>query len=223
MERWGRTPVRSADAPGFIVNRVNRPFTLEPLAALEARRGDGRRRSTGAIRAAGYPMGPFELMDLIGLDVNLAVSTRAPRRGGRGRAIPSRTGSGRRPSRRGSSRAGRLGRKTGGGLLPLRRRRRRIAALPRPAPTTADDPAAAVVERIELAIVDEAYRALGDGVATAADIDLALRLGAGHPIGPFERVDAMGGPAVVLARLRRSPIAARASPRRPRSLGAASR
>ena len=49
------------------------------------------------------------------------------------------------------------------------------------------------MERIVLAIVNEAYRALGDGVATAADIDLAMRLGAAHPQGPFEWVRANGG------------------------------
>ena len=59
----------------------------------------------------------------------------------------------------------------------------------------------AVLERIVLAIVNEAYWALGDGVASVADIDLALRLGASHPSGPFERTAALGGPAAVLARL----------------------
>ena len=59
-----------------------------------------------------------------------------------------------------------------------------------------------IVERITLAIVNEAYRALGDGVATASDIDLALRLGAGHPLGPFERAEALGGPGAVVAGLR---------------------
>ena len=54
-----------------------------------------------------------------------------------------------------------------------------------------------------MAIVNEAYRAVGDGVATAPDIDLALRLGASHPIGPFERASRMGGPASVLDRLAR--------------------
>ena len=70
---WGKTAVRSADSPGFIVNRVNRPFTLEALALLEA--GLGSVESIDArVRAAGYPMGPFELMDLIGIDVNLAAA-----------------------------------------------------------------------------------------------------------------------------------------------------
>ena len=70
---WGKTAVRSADSPGFIVNRVNRPFTLEALALLEA--GLGSVESIdAAVRAAGYPMGPFELMDLVGIDVNLAAA-----------------------------------------------------------------------------------------------------------------------------------------------------
>ena len=60
---------------------------------------------------------------------------------------------------------------------------------------------AAIADRIELAIVNEAWRALGDGVAGRDDIDLAVRLGAAHPIGPFERTAALGGPAAVLERI----------------------
>jgi 3-hydroxyacyl-CoA dehydrogenase len=55
---------------------------------------------------------------------------------------------------------------------------------------------------ILLPIVDEAYRARQEGVATAADIDDALRLGAAHPVGPFERAASAGGAAAVIARLR---------------------
>jgi hypothetical protein len=95
-------------------------------------------------------------------------------------------------------RAGRLGRKSGGGFLALEPAMKEGVG-----PDLAPDLAAtAVIERTTIAIVNEAYRVLGDGVATASDIDLALRLGAGHPIGPFERVDQMGGPAIVLERLR---------------------
>ena len=54
-----------------------------------------------------------------------------------------------------------------------------------------------------LAIVNEAYRALGEHVALRADIDLAMRLGAGHPVGPFERVAELGGASGVVAGLRR--------------------
>ncbi len=79
MAAWGKAPIRSADLPGFIVNRVNRPFTVQALRILES----GRSSITAvdeAMRGAGFPMGPFELMDLIGIDVNLAV-TRAIHRG----------------------------------------------------------------------------------------------------------------------------------------------
>ena len=58
-------------------------------------------------------------------------------------------------------------------------------------------------ERILLGIVNEAYRALGDGVASEADIDTALKLGAGHPLGPFERAARLGGPALVVNALNR--------------------
>jgi 3-hydroxybutyryl-CoA dehydrogenase len=219
VDGWGKTAVRSADSPGFIVNRVNRPFTLEALAVLEA--GLGSVESIdAAVRAAGYPMGPFELMDLVGIDVNLAAARgiyQAFRYEPRFRPSPiqerlveaGRLG---RKSREGFYWYGDDGRSLGqagafagdpdlaadatGGILTL------SGGTPSDNPAVTDralsDP---VVERIVLAIVNEAYRALGDGVASAADIDLALRLGAGHPDGPFERVNALGGPAAVVARL----------------------
>jgi 3-hydroxybutyryl-CoA dehydrogenase len=73
VEGWGKTPIRVADAPGFIVNRVNRPFTLEPLRLLRAGAASVQ-AIDAAMVAAGYPMGPFALMDLIGIDVNLAAA-----------------------------------------------------------------------------------------------------------------------------------------------------
>ena len=74
MQSWGKTALRCADSPGFIVNRVNRPFTLEALAILEEGIADAP-AIDATLRGSGYPMGPFELMDLIGIDVNLAVAT----------------------------------------------------------------------------------------------------------------------------------------------------
>jgi 3-hydroxybutyryl-CoA dehydrogenase len=73
VERIEKTAVETADTPGFIVNRVARPFYLQSLRALE--RGAASVDELDALaRAAGFRMGPFELMDLIGLDVNLATS-----------------------------------------------------------------------------------------------------------------------------------------------------
>ena len=71
MTAWDKLPVRVADMPGFIVNRVNRPFTLEALRIFEAG-GATRAEIDAAIEAAGYPLGPFRLMDRVGIDANLA-------------------------------------------------------------------------------------------------------------------------------------------------------
>nr|MBA2275552.1 3-hydroxyacyl-CoA dehydrogenase [Chloroflexota bacterium] len=68
-----KTAVACRDAPGFIVNRVNRPFTLEALRMLDET-GLRPEAIDRAFEAAGYPMGPFRLMDLVGIDVNLAVA-----------------------------------------------------------------------------------------------------------------------------------------------------
>jgi 3-hydroxybutyryl-CoA dehydrogenase len=69
----GKTPVVVPDVPGFLVNRCARPFYLEAVRIA----GDGLAAPEVVdriLKAAGFPMGPFELMDLIGLDVNLAAS-----------------------------------------------------------------------------------------------------------------------------------------------------
>lgn len=71
--RLDKTAVQTNDTPGFIVNRVARPFYLQALRAAQL--GVASVDELDALaRAAGFRMGPFELMDLIGLDVNLATS-----------------------------------------------------------------------------------------------------------------------------------------------------
>jgi len=73
VERIGKNAVVTADTPGFIVNRVARPYYLQALRALQ--RGVASSQELDALaRGAGFRMGPFELIDLIGLDVNLATS-----------------------------------------------------------------------------------------------------------------------------------------------------
>ena len=194
---WGRTPVRSADAPGFIVNRINRPFTIRALRLLEAEAATIE-AIDAAIRDAGFPLGPFELMDLTGIDVTYAASTGIWEALGR----PDRL----RPSPLQEARiaAGALGRKTGAGFHRYDGGHRVVAP---PVPLSGAPPAPELLpdeirDRILLPIVDEAYRVRAEGVAVEADIDLALRLGAVHPIGPFERARELGGAAVVASRLR---------------------
>jgi 3-hydroxybutyryl-CoA dehydrogenase len=207
MTGWGKVPVRCSDTPGFIVNRVNRPFTLEALAML-AEGHTTIESIDGAMRAVGFPMGPFELMDLTGIDVTLAASAgifERSRAGGDPFADRFRPS----PVQQALVAGGQLGRKTGSGFYaygPDGRATGPSAGFDQASPSHDVLPSEQIVERVTLAIVNEAYRALGDGVGTAADIDLAMRLGAAHPLGPFERVAELGGPAAV-----RQAIAALAS------------
>jgi 3-hydroxybutyryl-CoA dehydrogenase len=69
----GKVPVRAKDAPGFIVNRVARHFYLESLRLLEEQTAT-HQDIDDLLEASGFKMGPFRLMDLIGVDVNLAVT-----------------------------------------------------------------------------------------------------------------------------------------------------
>lgn len=106
--RWGKTPVIVKDTPGFLVNRVARPFYLEALRLV----GEGIADPPTIdrlVRALGFRMGPFELMDLIGLDVNLAVSESVYH------AFFEEPRFRPHPLQRQMVQAGRLGRKTGKG------------------------------------------------------------------------------------------------------------
>lgn len=71
---WGKTPVHVRDAPGFIVNRVARPFYLEALSLYQDSAADPATLDAVMREQGGFRMGPFELTDLIGHDVNLAVT-----------------------------------------------------------------------------------------------------------------------------------------------------
>ncbi|MEA2608369.1 MAG: 3-hydroxybutyryl-CoA dehydrogenase [Chloroflexota bacterium] len=188
VERWGKTAVRSADVPGFIVNRVNRPYTIRALRLLEAGVASVE-TIDGALRDAGFPMGPFELIDLVGADVNLAAAIGVWEGAGRPERLrPS-------PIQERLVADGTLGRKSGAGFYAYDGNRRLGARSVPDAPVAGDRPAPPDVIRdwIVLGVVDEAYRALAEGVASREGIDRALQLGAAHPIGPFERVRTLGG------------------------------
>ena len=174
VREWGKTPVRSADRPGFIVNRVNRPFTIEALRILEEGAASVARIDE-AMRDGGFPMGPIELMDLAGLDVNLA----AARGVWEGLGRPDRL----RPSpiQERLVAAERYGRKSGRGFYLYEEGRRTAVD-----PEFVEGPSRAlradrIRDRIEAAIADEARIAIDEGVAARDDIVLALRLGASHP------------------------------------------
>ncbi len=71
--QWGKTPVHARSTPGFIVNRIARPYYAETLALLHEQAATPQVLD-GCLRAAGFRMGPCELMDLIGHDTNFAVT-----------------------------------------------------------------------------------------------------------------------------------------------------
>jgi 3-hydroxybutyryl-CoA dehydrogenase len=73
-ERMGKTPVIAKDTPGFIVNRVARPFYGEALRLLGEGAASHEQIDQIVREGAGFRMGPFELMDLIGIDVNFAAT-----------------------------------------------------------------------------------------------------------------------------------------------------
>lgn len=109
---WRKTPVRCADTPGFIVNRIARPFYAEAFAVYEEQGADPATIDAVLRESGGFKMGPFQLTDLIGQDVNEAVTRsvwesffRSPK------FTPSL-------AQRRLVQSGRLGRKTGHGWYP---------------------------------------------------------------------------------------------------------
>lgn len=195
--RLGKTPIVVSDAPGFVVNRVLMPYLREALHLLED--GFAARDVDAAMRAFGMPMGPFEVLDEVGLDVAAKAAAIL------GRAFPERMGPA--PQLEKLAAAGRLGRKSGAGFY----RHRRAPAL-RAGTRRTPDPEAirllglarkrkppslgALAERMTLAMVNEAAHCLADGVvADAGMLDLALVYGAGFPPfrgGPLRHADSLG-------------------------------
>jgi 3-hydroxybutyryl-CoA dehydrogenase len=173
-ERMGRTPIRCADSPGFVVNRCNRPFTLESLRILD--QGIATHAEIDRVIRAdgGFPMGPFELMDLIGIDVNLGVARSFYRQRPEPRWRPHRI-------QERMVADGRLGRKSGRGFYDYA-----DGAAEEPPPLPPMEVRGAVLARVVAQLVNEACFAAGEQVAAPDDIDAAMRLGLNHPRGPFE-------------------------------------
>jgi 3-hydroxybutyryl-CoA dehydrogenase len=180
-EQLGKTPIRVSDTPGFVVNRVARPFYLEALRLVEA--GGEPGPIDAAIRGAGFRMGPLQLADLIGNDVNLTVSESLfERYYYHPRFRPSYL-------QRSMVEGGLLGRKSGRGFYDYG------------AEKTVEENEIGLSEDVSLrvisCIVNEAFLALSEGVATAEDIDRAMKLGANYPKGTFEWVEEIGAHSIV--------------------------
>jgi 3-hydroxybutyryl-CoA dehydrogenase len=201
-ERMGRTPIRAKDSPGFIANRLARPFTLESLRILADGVADAATIDRVCRLGGGFRMGPFELIDLIGLDVNLSVARSFYAQGGEPeRWRPS-------PIQERLVGAGRLGRKSGHGFYEYGEEPHRPAdpdlgiAAPAldPDQLAKIDPAAPqILPRLFAQIANEAAFALEEEVGSPADLDTAMRLGFNWPRGPIELTELIGtGRAVAL-------------------------
>ncbi len=200
--RMGRTPIRAKDRPGFIANRLARPFSLESLRMLEAGVADAPTVDRACRLGGGFRMGPFELLDLIGLDVNLSVARSFFHQGGE----PQRW----RPSATQERMVGEglLGRKGGRGFYDYGDGPHREAdpELDIDAPTLDPgelakiDPAAEeILSRLFAQIANEAAFALEEEIGSPADMDTAMRLGFNWPQGPVELTELIGaGRAVTL-------------------------
>jgi 3-hydroxybutyryl-CoA dehydrogenase len=196
-EGMGRTPIRARDSVGFVANRCVRPFFLESLRMLSERVAPHDEIDRIVRLGAGLRMGPFELMDLIGIDVNFAVARSFWEQSfGEPRWRPS-------PIHERMVAAGRLGRKTGRGFYTYaeetpHRPRDPDVAVDRPIfdedklESVAGDSAPTVLTRLGATIANEACFALGEGVASASDINTAMRLGYNWPIGPLEWGERLG-------------------------------
>ena len=212
---WGKTPVLASDTPGFIVNRVARPYYLEAFRILEDGLAPPSMIDQTMRELGGFRMGPLELTDLIGQDINTATTRSVWEQLDR----PARLA----PSKLQESLAaqGHLGRKSGRGVYrhdvdppssaididvrPLAASRELSAAaadfvaradIHKPSIIEHPTLQAYIFTRILAAIINECDWAVHDGVAQPRDIDTALKLATNYPKGPLEWRDEVGGKVV---------------------------
>jgi 3-hydroxybutyryl-CoA dehydrogenase len=185
MLAWGKSPVIASDTPGFIVNRIARPFYGEAIRIAEEGIADyatidWAMRELGKVR-----MGPFELMDFIGNDVNFAVTKSVfeaffydPR------YRPSLT-------QQRLVESGLLGRKTGRGYFDY------AEGAKNPEPKTDPVVGLLIYERVIAMLINEAVDAVHMNVASPADIDMAMTKGVNYPKGLLAWCDEIGAERVL--------------------------
>jgi 3-hydroxybutyryl-CoA dehydrogenase len=170
-ERLGKQVVDVVDGPGFLVNRCARPFYMESLRMVEDGFAEPWEIDRACVELGGFPLGPFELMDTVGVDISLAVTKSMWEQSfGEPRWRPS-------PIQVAQVAAGRLGRKTGGGFYD-------DGDSWRSRPGASPDLAATILDRVVANLVNEAAFALAAGIATPADLERAMVVGLNHPKGP---------------------------------------
>lgn len=177
---WGKVVAVAKDTPGFIVNRVARPFYGEALRIYEEGIADFATIDWSLKTLGGFRMGPFELMDFIGNDVNYTVTETVfsafyydPR------YKPSFT-------QKRFSEAGYLGRKSGKGYYDY------SEGAVNSEPLTDKTTGQQIMDRVLVMLINEAADALFLNVATAADIDNAMTKGVNYPKGLLAWADEKG-------------------------------
>ena len=186
MRDWGKSPVLAKDTPGFIVNRVARPFYSESLRILEEGLADVDTIDS-AMRDKGFRMGPFELMDLIGNDVNYAVTKSVfksfyydPR------YKPSLT-------QLKLVEANWLGKKTGRGFYKYTDdETRNFNSI-----DSNKDIQYSISERVIAMLINEAADAVFWDIASVEDIDTAMTKGVNYPKGLLKWADEWGASKVI--------------------------
>jgi len=180
IRSWGKTTVIAKDTPGFIVNRVARPFYGEALRILEEGLADVPTIDWAMTELGGFRMGSFTLMDYIGHDVNYTVTETVfkafyydPR------YKPSFT-------QKRLMEAGWLGRKSGRGFYDYR------DGATNPAPTKDKTLGGHIVWRILVMLINEAADALYLNIASRDDIELAMTKGVNYPKGLLQWADEKG-------------------------------
>lgn len=180
IKSWKKVVVIAKDTPGFIVNRVARPFYGESIRILEEGIADIPTIDWAMKEIGGFRMGPFELMDYIGNDVNYTVTQTVfeaffydPR------YRPSFT-------QKRVVEARRLGRKSGRGYYDY------SEGAEKPEPTKRDGLGQIIVDRVVAMLINEATDALFWDIASREDIDLAMTKGVNYPKGLLKWADEIG-------------------------------
>lgn len=180
IDNWGKVTVVARDTPGFIVNRVARPFYGESLRMLEEGKADAATIDWALTERGGFRMGPFTLMDYIGHDVNYTVTETVfeaffydPR------YQPSFT-------QKRLVQAGYLGRKSGRGFY------RYSEGAQNPQPIEDKTLGQVVVDRVVAMLINEAADALFLNIASREHIDLAMTKGVNYPKGLLRWADQIG-------------------------------